>query len=90
MSIKPFDDLNVRKAILAAFDREAARKARGGTFVGEIGTHFIPPGISGFEEAGGAQGPGLRLPGATRRATWRVAEKYMKAAGFSLRQVRRH
>ena len=29
-TIKPLDDLNVRKAILAAFDREAALKARGG------------------------------------------------------------
>ena len=34
-TIKPLDDINVRKAILAAFDRDAARKARGGKFVGE-------------------------------------------------------
>ncbi|MGZ5556565.1 MAG: ABC transporter substrate-binding protein, partial [Candidatus Aminicenantales bacterium] len=58
-TIKPLDDLNVRKAILAAFDRTAAIKARGGTFVGKPGTHFIPPGIGGFEEAGGEKGPGF-------------------------------
>ena len=54
-TIKPLDDINVRKAILAGFDRDAARKARGGEFVGKIPTHLIPPGIGGFEEAGGAR-----------------------------------
>ena len=82
MSIKPLDDLNVRRAILAAFDREAARKARGGTFAGEIGTHFIPPGMSGFEEGGGAKGPGFDFL-ANPKGDMAVAEKYMKAAGFS-------
>ena len=62
-AIKPLDNINVRKAILAAFDRTAAIKARGGSFVGKPGTHFIPPGIRGFDEAGGEKGPGLRLPG---------------------------
>ena len=51
--IKPLDNINVRKAILAAFDRNAARLARGGQFVGPIGTHFIPPGVPGFDQAGG-------------------------------------
>ena len=40
MSIKPLDDINVRKAILAAFDRTAAIKARGGSFVG-ISRHAL-------------------------------------------------
>ncbi len=44
--------------MLAAFDREAACKARGGTFVGDVATHFLPPGFPGFEEAGG-MGTGL-------------------------------
>ena len=81
-AIKPLDDLDVRKAILAGFDREAAIKARGGSFVGKPGTHFIPPGIAGFDQAGGDDGPGfdfLKNP----KGDMAVAEKYMKAAGYS-------
>src|SRR5215218_9555803 len=80
-TIKPLDDLNVRKAILAAFDRDAARKARGGKFVGPTGTHFIPPGINGFEEAGGLKGPGFDFL-SNEKGDMAVAEKYMKAAGY--------
>lgn len=82
MTIKPLDDLNVRRAILAAFDRDAAIKARGGPFVGKPGTHFIPPGISGFEEAGGLKGPGFDFL-ANPKGDMAVAEKYMKQAGYS-------
>jgi peptide/nickel transport system substrate-binding protein len=81
-TIKPLDNINVRKAILAAFDRTAAIKARGGSFVGKPGTHFLPPGMPGFDEAGGEAGPGfdfLKNP----QGDMAVAEKYMKAAGYS-------
>ncbi|WCB93329.1 Oligopeptide-binding protein OppA [Baekduia alba] len=54
--IKPFDDLNVRKAVLAGFDRTAALKARGGKYTGEVATHLLPPGFPGFDQAGGAKG----------------------------------
>jgi peptide/nickel transport system substrate-binding protein len=81
MSIKPLDNINVRKAILAAFDRDAARKARGGKFVGPTGTHFIPPGINGFEEAGGLKGFGFDFL-ANEKGDMAVATKYMKAAGY--------
>jgi len=81
-TIKPLDDLNVRKAILAAFDRTAAIKARGGSFVGIPGTHFIPPGIPGFEDAGGNKGYGVDYL-ANPRGDMAVAEKYMKAAGYA-------
>src|SRR3954452_17951656 len=83
MTIKPLDNLNVRKAIVAAFDRDAARKARGGKFVGPTGTHFIPPGINGFEEAGGLNGPGFDFLNAkNQKGDLAVATKYMKAAGY--------
>ncbi len=82
MTIKPLDDINVRKAILAVFDRTAAIKARGGAFVGKPGTHFIPPGIGGFEEAGGDKGPGFDFL-ANPQGDMAVATKYMKAAGYS-------
>jgi peptide/nickel transport system substrate-binding protein len=57
-TMKPFDDINVRKAIIAGSDRDALRKTRGGSFIGDIPTHFIPPGLQGFNEAGGMKGPG--------------------------------
>jgi peptide/nickel transport system substrate-binding protein len=81
-TIKPLDNINVRKAILAAFDREAAIKARGGSFVGKPGTHFLPPGMPGFEEAGGEKGPGFDFL-ANPKGDMAVAEKYMKEAGYS-------
>jgi peptide/nickel transport system substrate-binding protein len=79
---KPFDDPNVRKAIAAAFDRNALRQAFGGPLVGDIPTHIIPPGQPGFDDAGGAEGPGLDFmtkPGGDMAA----ATSYMKKAGFS-------
>jgi peptide/nickel transport system substrate-binding protein len=82
MSIKPLDNINVRKAILAGFDRTAAIKARGGSFVGIPGTHFLPPGMPGFEEAGGEKGPGFDFL-ANPEGDMAVAEKYMKEAGYS-------
>ena len=51
--IKPFDNLNVRKAVVAAFDRNALRLTRGGKILGDIATGWIPPGIPGYEQAGG-------------------------------------
>jgi peptide/nickel transport system substrate-binding protein len=81
-TIKPFDDINVRKAVIAVFDRDAARKARGGKYVGEIPTHFLPPDFPGFEEAGGMKGPGvdyLRNP----RGDMALASEYMKKAGYA-------
>ena len=80
-TIKPLDNINVRKAIVAAFDRDAALKARGGKFTGDIPTHFLPPGIPGFEEAGGMAGPGfdfLKNP----RGDMTLATEYMKKAGY--------
>src|SRR5829696_6633209 len=52
---KPFDNINIRKAVIAGFDRDALRKTRGGEFIGPIAQGFIPPGIPGFEESGGEE-----------------------------------
>jgi peptide/nickel transport system substrate-binding protein len=51
--VKPFDNINIRKAIIAASNRNALRLTRGGAILGDIATGWIPPGIPGFEEAGG-------------------------------------
>jgi peptide/nickel transport system substrate-binding protein len=82
-TIKPFDKLDVRKAVLAGFDRLAARQARGGPITGPLATHLLPPGIPGFEEAGGLAGPGydfvsVKNPGGDPV----LAAKYMRRAGY--------
>jgi peptide/nickel transport system substrate-binding protein len=52
-TVKPFDNINVRKAVIAASNRDALRLTRGGKILGDIATGWIPPGIPGFDEAGG-------------------------------------
>jgi peptide/nickel transport system substrate-binding protein len=80
--IPPFNDINVRKAVIASADREAIRAARGGELVGPIATHFIPPSIPGYEEAGGAKGPDLDFI-ANPKGDPQLAAKYMRKAGFA-------
>jgi peptide/nickel transport system substrate-binding protein len=79
--IPPFDDINVRKAVLAAADREALRLTRGGELLGPIATHFIPPDVPGFEEAGGLEGAGLDFL-ADPNGDQELAAEYMRKAGF--------
>ncbi|MBI5106308.1 MAG: hypothetical protein HZB46_15210 [Solirubrobacterales bacterium] len=82
-TVKPFDDINIRKAVLAGFDRDAARKARGGKYVGDLATHFLPPEFPGFEQAGGFDGFGVDyLSKANEKGDPEVAAKYFKAAGM--------
>jgi peptide/nickel transport system substrate-binding protein len=82
-TIRPFDDVNVRRAVLAAFDREAAVKLRGGRGTGELATHFLPPGMPGFEEAGGRAGPGLDfLDPRNAGGNLELARMYLRRAGY--------
>jgi peptide/nickel transport system substrate-binding protein len=80
--VKPFDNINVRKAVFAGLDRKAMILAFGGETVGKIASHIIPPGVAGFEQSGGFAGPNLdylKKPGGDPA----LAAKYMKKAGFS-------
>ncbi|HWH93967.1 MAG TPA: ABC transporter substrate-binding protein [Baekduia sp.] len=82
-TIEPFDNVNVRKALLASFDRAAVRLARGGAATGPLATHFLPPGIAGYEEAGGQAGPGYDfLSAANAGGDPALAERYMQQAGY--------
>jgi peptide/nickel transport system substrate-binding protein len=83
--IKPFDDINVRKAVMAGFDRDAARKARGGKFIGDIATHWLPPDFPGFKEAGGYDGfPEIDYFNKNnQKGDTAIAAKYFKAAGYA-------
>ena len=81
-TVKPFDDPNIRKAVVAGFDRNALRLARGGALIGDIATHFLPPTIAGFEEAGGMKGTGVDFINDTGEPNMELAAEYMKKAGY--------
>ena len=78
--VKPFDNVNIRKAIIASSNRDALRLTRGGKILGDIANGWIPPGIPGFEEAGGLKQNEdldfLKNPNGDPA----VAKKYMDAA----------
>ena len=79
--VPPFNNINLRKAVIAAQNREAYLLARGGKLVGQVATHFIYPEVPGYQQAGGAAGFGqdyISHP----TGDMAVAEKYMKAAGY--------
>jgi peptide/nickel transport system substrate-binding protein len=79
--IPPFDDINVRKAVVAGMSREQLRLERGGELVGPIATHFIPPQMPGFEEAGGLEGPDLDFL-ANPNGDPELSAEYFRKAGF--------
>jgi peptide/nickel transport system substrate-binding protein len=81
--VKPFDNENVRKAVAAVINRNDLRTTRGGPTLGTIATHFIPPGIPGYEQSGGAAGPqGLDF-NSNPNGDLNLAMSYMKKAGYT-------
>ena len=82
-TIKPFDNLDVRKAVLAGFDRNALLLTRGGKLVGDMATHILPPGMAGFEEAGGMEGQDLDFISPDGSARPDVSAEYFKKAGYA-------
>jgi peptide/nickel transport system substrate-binding protein len=80
-TVKPLDNVDVRRAISAAIDRTALRQTRGGPAIGVLANHFLPPGVVGFDEAGGEKGFGFDFTPPTANVA--VAQKYLKKAGYS-------
>ena len=80
-TIPPFDNVDVRRAVVAGFDREAMRLTFGGKVSGDVPTHFLPPGLPGFDEAGGLEGPGLDFMSRPRGDPALSAE-YFRRAGY--------
>jgi peptide/nickel transport system substrate-binding protein len=81
-TIKPFDNVDVRRAVIAGFDREAMRLTRGGETIGDIPTHYIPPELQGFEEAGGLEGPGVDFM-SNPAGDMNLSAEYFKKAGYA-------
>jgi peptide/nickel transport system substrate-binding protein len=81
-NIKPFDNPDVRRAVVAGFNRDAARKARGGRFVGPIPTHFLTEGFPGYEEAGGEKGFGVDFMNFPK-GNAELSAQYFKKAGYA-------
>lgn len=77
----PFTKVNLRRAVYAAMNRVAILRAGGGKLVASVGTHFLYPGVPGFEQAGGYAGPRVDF-NEHLEGDKAVAEKYMKAAGY--------
>jgi peptide/nickel transport system substrate-binding protein len=78
--IKPLDNVNVRRAVAAILDRDALRLTRGGSTLGTLATHIIPPGLPGFDEAGGTEGPVTFMRSPTGDP--KLAAEYMRKAGY--------
>jgi peptide/nickel transport system substrate-binding protein len=79
--VPPFNNLNLRKAAIAAANREGYLLARGGKLIGSVMNQFVYPEVPGFQQAGGYNGFGedwLSSPTGNRT----VACKYMKLAGY--------
>jgi peptide/nickel transport system substrate-binding protein len=78
--VPPFDNLNVRRAVIVGVDREALRRTRGGEQAGSIAQGYLPPGVVGFDESGGEAGfsefDWMQHP----RGDPALARKYMLAA----------
>jgi peptide/nickel transport system substrate-binding protein len=74
----------VRKAVIAGFNRAAARQQRGGEALGPIAQHLIPPGMAGFEESNAEQGWVDEMDWlASEEGDRAKSAEYFKAAGFA-------
>jgi peptide/nickel transport system substrate-binding protein len=82
--VGPFSNIDLRKALWAALDRTAMNSVRGGELVTSLATHFIYPGIPGFEQAGGSTGPrGSQFDfNEHPEGNMAIAEKYVRLAGY--------
>ncbi len=81
-TVPPFDDINVRKAVIANANRTDLRNTRGGELTGPVANHYLPPEFPGFEQAGGLEGTDLDYL-ANPNGDPQLAAEYMEKAGFA-------
>ena len=84
----PFDDINVRRAMIADADREALRDTRGGELVGTVATHLSRRTSSASRRPVGSRARALDFI-ANPDGDPELAADYMKQGRFRERQVRR-
>ncbi|MBV9213713.1 MAG: hypothetical protein JOZ25_08725 [Actinobacteria bacterium] len=79
--VKPFDNVNVRKAVAAILDRNALIATRGGPRIGQVATHYISPYMPGYQVAGGLKSPYDFMSNAN--GSLALAKSYMRKAGYA-------
>jgi peptide/nickel transport system substrate-binding protein len=78
-SVKPFDNIHCRKAVIYGADHVSLQTARGGPVAGgDIGTNMLPPGIPGGE---GQKYDPYQLATANKNGNAAKAKEELKACG---------
>ena len=77
----PFTNVNLRRALWAALDREAIARQLGGPPFAQPMTHFLYPGVDGFKQAGGYPGPRVDY-NTDLSGNMALAARYVRRAGY--------
>ncbi|CAL9601154.1 ABC transporter substrate-binding protein [Streptomyces sp. enrichment culture] len=78
-SVKPFDNIHCRKAVLYGADHVSLQTARGGPQAGgDIGTNMLPPAVPGSE---GQKYDPYEMAGANKNGNVEKAKEELKACG---------
>jgi peptide/nickel transport system substrate-binding protein len=80
--LAPFTNVDVRRAVVAGFNRALVLREAGGPLNGQVATHYIPPGVRRFADAGGVAGPGLDFV-SDRNGSRARAPRYLRRAGYA-------
>jgi len=79
----PFNNPNIRKAVVAGMDRNALRLARGGAIIGPLAWSYLPPDFPGGKQSGGLKPPADIDFEQNEQGDPALAASYMKKAGFA-------
>lgn len=78
-TVKPFDNIHCRKAVIYGADHESLQTARGGPIAGgDIGTNMLPPSVPGAE---GQKYDPYEMAGADKKGNVAKAKEELKACG---------
>jgi len=78
-TVKPFDNIHCRKAVIYAADHVSLQTARGGPIAGgDIGTNMLPPSVPGSE---GQKYDPYKIAGANKNGNDALAKQELKACG---------
>ncbi|MGP4006410.1 ABC transporter substrate-binding protein [Streptomyces sp. 4N124] len=78
-SVKPFDNIECRKAVIYGADHVSLQTARGGPVAGgDIGTNMLPPSVPGSE---GQKYDPYEVAGANKKGNEAKAKEALKACG---------